>query len=173
MEVQKISSNHITHRGSQHSTHRGLVGIQVVRVTSEDIIELHKDNPIGFRTIQKFLPKWVLNTEYQNIQSSDGYLQFVGEGFEGREYICFDVQFSDDLVQEEMIAIGTDDFLEGAYELIKSIEPIPFKDYHRSLGNTKYLLVEINYTGSYDWHSGGYECDVEYNWIKVLNLSEV
>lgn len=173
MEVQKISStNYVSSVNPQHSTHRGLVGINVVKVTAEDITELHKDNPIGFRTIQKFLPEWVL-TDHKNIQHSGYYLQFVGEGFEGREFICFDVQFSDDLLQEEMSTIGTDDFLEGAYELIKSIEPIPFKDYNRSLGNTKYLLVELQYTGGYDWYSGGYDCDVEYNWIKVLNLNEV
>lgn len=146
---------------------RGIIGICPVIFTTKDIKKLYKDNPPSYITLGKFAPKYIIWKDEVTLTSY--VLQFSGQFDDepNEQYLTFDVTMQDDLTAEEMSATGIEDFLNesGAVEFIKALNPILFDDYHRQLGNSKYLLVEY----TYDTDRFG-DCDVDIQILKEIDL---
>lgn len=123
--------------------YRGIIALEVVNVKTSDVVKLKSINKTE-RVIHTFMPEYIISDNDKLNYTAD-YLCFVDESFPESEYTCFDVKFADDLTNEELSAIGVDDFLEKAIPFIKKMKKISFNDYRRTMGNHQYLVIEYDY----------------------------
>jgi len=104
-------------------------------------------------------------------------LQFVGvfkpENYEANvKYLLFDINTLDQLLDYEMSNSGVDDlFKECDFKKYLSVfNPLTDDDMkHMTIPLTNYLVVEITYTTSQDYYSGGWECESEIEVIGYLD----
>lgn len=164
-------------------THRlkTLLGVEVFRVSEELIYQLRK-NEYRKDKVFDFLPTYTLNknkgAEGQMIEARD-YLQFAGTmGFDNRkpdEFVFFDLSPCDTYLMEEISECSEEEFFDGFdwNKLLKPFMPeVVIRDaknfnYYRTLSN--FIIVEITYTTSQDYYSGGYDTDVEWDITHYLD----
>jgi len=164
------------------STHLALLAVDAYIVTSKDVFEMrqiHKTHPFN-----QLLP-YTINSKAVNDKANNGlidasyYLQFMGT-YEDDDYpnqILFDLNTQDDLLHEEVNAVGYDDLFDGIdFKKILDNFSIPmYKDRWKKLGAPIYLIVEMNYMSSYDHYSGATEYDLMVDIVGYLdsNLEKV
>jgi hypothetical protein len=95
---------------------------------------------------------------------SEYYLQFSGHIKEEnpQEYTLFDFQTFDDVLGEEISACGAEELFKDI-DFKKILSHFPIKSYKnkwKSLDAPFYLIVQMDYFGSYDHYSGGTEYDL-------------
>jgi hypothetical protein len=162
------------------STIKCLLGVKLYEISEKfmyDLRQKHK-NP---EEVFKFLPRYTVNTNKEAHNSpviAEYYHQFVGHfnnpNHENNEkYLYFDLETLDRHLENEIDESGVDVFQDFDFKKIfLQSRFIPHTEDDLSkfvFPSTDYLIVEITYDSSYDYYSGGYDCDIEYDITGYLN----
>jgi len=156
-----------------------LMGITLYEISEDFIYNLrqkHK-NP---ENIFNFLPEYTINTNKEaNNQpiKAEYFHQYLGHVLDpshgnGEKYLYFNVETLDRNLLEEFSNAGVDElFDEFNFKKILSYFKSNTEDDLSKFvfPTTNYLIVEIIYGTSYDYYSGGFDCDVYYDIIGYLN----
>lgn len=159
------------------SKHRVLLGVELYEIRERFIYEL-REKQHNSQDVFDYLPEFTINkneTAKKQPIFAKYYHQFVGtlepKG-EGEKYLYFNLKTLDALLQEEIDNSGIEDlFGELDFEKILSVFS-PHTDENISkfvFPTTNYLVVELTYVTSIDYHSGGYDCDGYVDIIGYLN----
>ncbi len=161
------------------STLRALLGVNLYEISENYIYGLrqaHK-NP---EKVFDYLPKYTLNrNENANNRPvlADWYLQFAGhiknpDHSKNEKYLFFDVETLDRTMSEEIAESGLEDLYKDFdfKKILSHFIPHTEDDLSKFVfPKTEYLIAQITFDVSYDYYSGGYDCDVEHDIIGYLN----
>ena len=154
--------------------HRALLGVELFEISSGFINKIRKSNPNPDFVFHK-LPKYTINTnEGANNRpvSAYWYHQFIGLlEDENNKYLYFNLMTLDNQLQYEI----------GNIEIEELFSEIDFKKVLSNFESQKeelstyilpkinYLVVELTYLTSYDYHNGDYDSDMEVDIIGYLD----
>ena len=165
-----------------NSTHTALLSVDAYVITSKDVYEIrqqYKTHPFDH------LHPYTINLKEVNDKANNGiidaasYLQFMGmaEDDDYPNHILFDLSTYDDLLFEEISAVGHEDLFDGIdfKKILDNFSTPMYKDKWKKLGAPIYLIVEMNYMSSYDHYSGATEYDLFVDIVGYLdsNLEKV
>lgn len=163
------------------SKHRCLLGVQLYELSTNYMYEIREKQKNANRIFEgSLLPEYTINTNKEANNrpiKTDYFLQFVGvfkpENYEANiKYSLFDVNTLDQLLDYEISNSGFDDlFKECDFKKLLSVfKPNTDEDMkHMAIPTTNYLVVEIIYTTTQDFYSGGWECESEIDVIGYLD----
>jgi hypothetical protein len=152
------------------STHLAIMAVDAYIINSNDLYELNQK--YKKHTFDHLHPYTINKKEYNDkanngIIPSNYYLQFSGHIKEEnpQEYTLFDFQTFDEVLGEEISACGAEELFQGI-DFKKILSHFPIKSYknrYKILDAPLYLIVQMDYFGSYDHYSGAteYELDVD------------
>lgn len=163
------------------STHLAIMAVNAYIINTNDLYELNQKYKKNI--FDHILPYTINLKEYNDkanndIIQSDVYLQFVPKIKEENpnKYLVFDFQTFDEVLAEEISAVGNDLFQGIDFKKILSNFSIKtFKDKGNRLDAPFYLIVQMEYFGSYDHYSGVSEYDLIIDIVGYLdgNLEKV
>lgn len=158
------------------SKQKVLLNVELYRISGRFIHELRKgqNNP---EKVFKHLPVFTLNTnEKANLQPiiAEYFHQFVGimDDERNEKYTYFNLTTKDANLNEEISNSGIEDLFEDFdFEKVLSVfEPHSGNDIKNFIfPHSNYLVIELTYISSYDYHNGGYDYDFEIDIIGYLN----
>ena len=161
------------------STIKCLLGVNFYEISEKylyDLRQKHK-NP---EKIFDFLPKYTTNTNkeaHNQPVRAEYYHQFAGHFLnpnheKNEKYLYFDLQTLDRQLDEEIANSGADDLFDDFdfKKILSNFVPHTEDDLSKFVfPRAEYLIVEITYDVSYDYYSGGYDCDREVDITGYLN----
>jgi hypothetical protein len=160
------------------STHVAIMAIDAYRITDKDIHELYELYHRRENVFNHIFEFSINENKGGNNQPiiTEYYHQFVGQVIDEdnpKEFICFDVTTNDNLLHEEICQCGVEDLFQGIdfKRMLETSYIEPYETYFKKLGRPQYFLVQIDYMGSYDYHHGGYEYDMEIDVIGYLDAN--
>jgi hypothetical protein len=122
------------------------------------------------------LPKYTINTNVgggNRIMLSEEFLQFAGSfkaDNNNLQYLMFNINTLDSLLQEEMNQAGVEDFFKDFdfKEVLSHFIPQKEEDLEQFVfPHVNYLVIELHYDGGFD-HEGIYDCDMHVEIIGYL-----
>jgi hypothetical protein len=163
-----------------------LLGVKLYEISEKfmyDLRQKHK-NP---EEVFKFLPRYTVNTNKEACNFpviAEHYHQFVGHfnnpnHKDDEKYLYFDLETLDRNLEVEIDDSGIEIFRDFDFKKVFTQAGfIPHTEDDLSkfvFPTTNYLIVEVTYDTSYDYYSGGYDCEVEEDIVGYLdgNLQSV
>lgn len=148
-------------------TYKTLLGLNIYQISSKYIEEVRKLNPQREKFRDNIPTYCITDTK---ITLSEYHFQFTSENKEN--WILFNIEYRHPILEHEISATDEGDFINeiNLFDFIKNIPFLSEEQYRKSLPIPGYIIIEVTYTNSYDYHSGGYDCEVEFNIIKLLEL---
>lgn len=149
------------------SVYQTLLGLNVYELSSDYIEEVRRLNPQR----EKFrdnIPTYCVT--HNEIVICEQYFQFTSKSEDN--WILFDLEYIHPILRHEISETSKEQFFDeiGLFEFMKNVPCLSETQYKKSLPIPTYIVIEVTYTNSYDYYSGGYDCEVEFNNIKLLEI---
>ena len=144
-----------------------LLGLNVYKISSAYIEKIRELNPQREK-FRNNLPKFCVTKD--KITLTEYHFQFTSTGQE--QWILFDIEYCHPAIQVE-INESDEEYFFREIDLFNFIQRLPFQDeefYNKCYSIPVYLIIEITYINSYNYYSGGYECEIEYKILNQLHL---
>jgi len=153
--------------------HKALLGVHMYKLTEAEIYELRQSRPRP-DSIFELLPEYTINkneSANNSIIVAKYYLQFTGtilpenDEEKNSEYLFIGFETMDRQLENEIDNCGIDELFAGIdmKNILSVFKPQTYKDLTTfAFTQVNYLVINIEYRSSYDYHDGGYDCDIEY-----------
>jgi hypothetical protein len=151
-----------------------LLAVSVFEVSGKFIFDLMKNqrNP---ERVWDILPRFTINTNKNannSITEARYHLQFVPSENNKEKYLLFDLNTSDELLNEEISNSGEEYLFKGFdfKKMLSFFTPGTEEDITKhSLRTSNYIIVELTYNTYEDYYSGGYETDMDIDMTGYLD----
>lgn len=170
---------------------RTCFALNIFQFTSEYIEEIRKLNPSN--NFYSEIPKWIYRPNEKDEQKMIENYWFQFFSGKNERHIMFDVHYTDEYIKQEMSECGEEHFfteieLHKLFKLIdinqnhnevisldinSKSQPEPYINsqaiFHKGFPIPTYIIVDIEYVTSYDYYSGGHDCEVDYELVGFLD----
>lgn len=158
------------------STHLALLAVELYEITEKFIYELRQKQHERQNVFDN-LPEYTINKN-ENAGNApiraEYFHQFMGviKPTDDKKYLYFNLATDDGLLHDEISNSGMEDLFQGMdfEKYLSKFKPANGDDLRNfRYPNSNYLVVELIYTTSCDYYSGGYDCEMDIDIIGYLD----